>query len=211
MARRPPLRYDGDLRAVLLAAAEAEVAERGSAAVSLRAIARRAGVSHAAPAYHFQDKAGVLTALATEGFRRLTESMRAAIADSAARTPAREVEAAGMGYLRFALAHRALFDVMWRPSSLHGDDQLLREHGDAAFQVLVGAIAAAQDRGWGAEHDGALLSLLAWSWVHGFAVLWLDGPLGDQGDDDAAEDMARAMGRILVRALDPDPARPGPP
>ncbi|WP_370323804.1 TetR/AcrR family transcriptional regulator [Euzebya sp.] len=207
MPRPPtdPPASDG-ARAALLAAAEAEVAEGGSAAVSLRAIARRAGVSHAAPAYHFGDKAGVLTALATEGFRRLTAAMRDAIADSDAPTPAREVQAAGMGYLRFALDNPALFDVMWRPSSLHRDDPDLRARGDDAYAILVDAIAAAQARGWGDGRDADLLAVLMWSWIHGMATLLRDGPLAEQGDAQtadtpSAEELARAVGRILIDAL----------
>lgn len=200
---RPSADVTDGAHAVLLAAAEAEVAQRGSAAVSLRAIARRAGVSHAAPAYHFGDKAGVLTALAVEGFRRLTAAMQTAIETWESSTPAREVQAAGMGYLRFALDNPALFDVMWRPSSLHRDDPGLREHGDRAFNVLGDAITAAQARGWGRGHDAQLLAVLMWSWIHGMAVLLRDGPLGENLDATSAEDLARAVGSILIDALHP--------
>ena len=68
--------HHGDLAAALLAAAEAELAEKGVEAFSLRSVAKRAGVSHAAPAHHFGDATGVLTALATEGFRRFLAGWR---------------------------------------------------------------------------------------------------------------------------------------
>ncbi len=197
----PPPAAERELREALLRAAEEEVAEHGSASVSLRAVARRAGVSHAAPAYHFVDKAGLLTALAIRGYQRLAASMREAIATGDGQAPARELQAAGLGYVRFALAHPGLFDVMWRSSVLHRDDPELEQHADAAFDVLLEAIGAAQARGWAAGRDATHLALVAWSWVHGFATLWLAGPLCELAEGGSVEDLAAATGGLLIEAL----------
>ena len=101
--------HHGDLRRALLAAAVEMIAEAGPAALSLRALARRTGVSHAAPAHHFGDKAGLLTAVAAEGYRLLAAALR----DAYERTGSfLEV---GVAYVRFALEHQPYFEVMFRP------------------------------------------------------------------------------------------------
>jgi AcrR family transcriptional regulator len=109
MADRPY--HHGDLRAVLLANAERALAERGQAALSLREIAREAGVSHAAPGRHFRDKQALLDALALSGFERLTERLQAAEPEAGdART---RVLALARAYVGFAGEHAALLDLMY--------------------------------------------------------------------------------------------------
>ncbi|MFD2024591.1 TetR/AcrR family transcriptional regulator [Promicromonospora aerolata] len=88
--------HHGDLRRAMTSAAATAVAERGPAGLSLRELARLAGVSHAAPAHHFGDKAGVLTAVAAEGFRLLTAALAEAEDD---------LLASGLAYVRFAVDH----------------------------------------------------------------------------------------------------------
>src|SRR4051812_1871971 len=97
--------HHGDLRRAVLDGALAAIEADGPAALSLRDIARRAGVSHAAPAHHFGDKAGVLTAIATEGYGVLAESLRQANEDGGALVDG------GSAYVRFAVTHRAHFEV----------------------------------------------------------------------------------------------------
>jgi tetracycline repressor-like protein len=101
--------HHGDLPRALLDAAIQAILEVGPAAVSLRDLARRAGVSHAAPAHHFGDKAGLLTAVATDGFRRLAATLRETYQATGSFL---EV---GVAYVRFAVTHRAHFEVMFRP------------------------------------------------------------------------------------------------
>src|SRR3954451_21225511 len=98
--------HHGNLRRVLIDKALEAIADDGVAALSLRDVARRAGVSHAAPAHHFGDKAGVLTAIATEGFELLAGATRAASGDLLDR---------GLAYIRFAVEHPAHYEVMFRP------------------------------------------------------------------------------------------------
>src|SRR4029453_17310460 len=101
--------HHGDLPRALLEAAVEAAAEVGAAAVSLRDLARRAGVSHAAPAHHFGDKAGLLTAVATEGFELLADEL------TDARDTGADFLGIGVRYVGFAVDHRAHFEVMYRP------------------------------------------------------------------------------------------------
>jgi AcrR family transcriptional regulator len=153
--------HHGDLRAALLAAAEKELAEKGVEGFSLRSVAKRAGVSHAAPAHHFGDTGGLLTALAAEGFTRFQDTL-----------DAREVGAvddrdravrAGLGYLEFALARPALFRLIFssaRPDFASAD---LIAAANRAYDHLVGLVTVLG----GGETDVIAL----WATSHGIADL----------------------------------------
>ena len=144
--------------------------------LSLREVARRAGVSHGAPAHHFADKAGLLTALATQGFELFAEALTTARDaegdDALARLPA-----TGRAYVMFAAAHRAHFEVMFRPELLRTEDPALIAAQVAAYSVLGGAIEAGQAAGFVPQGDVEILAVRAWSQAHGLAVLWLSGNL----------------------------------
>src|SRR5690349_24467205 len=101
--------HHGDLPEALLKATAQLVQEQGVGALSLREVARRAGVSHGAPAHHFGDKAGLLTALATQGFELFTAALRKA-RDEAGTEPLRRFAATGYAYVLFASEHRAHFE-----------------------------------------------------------------------------------------------------
>ncbi|TDB79656.1 MULTISPECIES: TetR/AcrR family transcriptional regulator [unclassified Micromonospora] len=166
--------HHGDLRRVLLAAAVEAIEEAGPAALSLRELARRAGVSHAAPAHHFRDKAGLLTALATEGFDLLTEALQAAGGD---------LLEAGVAYVGFAVRHRAHFEVMFRPDLYRADAPEVCTARERSGDLLRSHVATVSD----GTDDARRNTLAAWSIVHGFATLWLAGALPpDVGDDPQA-------------------------
>ena len=171
--------HHGDLPAALLAAAAAEIAEVGPAALSIRKVAARAGVSHTAAAHHFGDKRGLVTALAADGHRTLAEALVAARPEG--------MLALGDAYLRFAHEHRPRFEVMFRPDLVHwGDPDLV-----AASRASFGALSATAT-----GRDGDDLAYGAWSLVHGIAVLWLAGTLPATTIDDA-----QALFRRSARAL----------
>jgi AcrR family transcriptional regulator len=183
--------HHGDLRRALLVAAAEAIAESGPAALSLRDLARRAGVSHAAPTHHFGDKLGLLTALATEGFTQLA----AALAETRATTES--FLELGVTYVRYATTHPAHFEVMWRPDLYHRDDAELAAARERASHALYAGVEDLPDGRVGA--DGASVrdaGLAAWSLAHGFATLWLSGalPQSSQTPDEAARAVLRHLG-----------------
>jgi AcrR family transcriptional regulator len=155
--------HHGDLPAVILAEAARLVAERGAEGVSLRELARSAGVSHAAPAHHFTDRRGLFTALAAQGFRLLAEALsdaRGRFADAA------------LAYVRFALDHPGHYQVMFNKSLLDTADADLAAAETAAGAELSRGVAGLRDPN--ARADPAAAQLAAWSLVHGFSMLWLN-------------------------------------
>jgi AcrR family transcriptional regulator len=196
MPKEPTRPYHhGDLRPALLRAAVEAIGQAGPAAMSLREVARRAGVSHAAAAYHFGDKAGLLTALAAQGYRMLNEELRSA------RETRRDFLEVGVAYVRFAVSHRAHFEVMYRPELYRRDDAEVREARDASGLLLYGT--ASPDTGQLAA--GAA----AWSLVHGLATLWLNGNLPQQLGSDP-EEITRLVARYLSTSADPGARDVGP-
>jgi AcrR family transcriptional regulator len=158
-----PTYHHGDLRAVILAAAARLVAERGADRVSLRELARDAGVSHAAPAHHFTDRRGLFTALATQGFQLLAEALieaRPQFVDAA------------VAYVRFAIGHPGHYQVMFNKSLFDTSDAELAAAEAAAGAELSRGVATLADRSARADPAGAQLA--AWSLVHGFSTLWLN-------------------------------------
>jgi AcrR family transcriptional regulator len=179
--------HHGDLRRALLDAAVQAILEVGPAAVSLRDLARRTGVSHAAPAHHFGDKAGLLTAVATDGFRRLAATLR----DTYQATGSfLEV---GVAYVGFAVTHQAHFEVMFRPELYHPDDPELVGARDGARALLYPPAAEAANR---PDGDDVRAAVAAWSLVHGLATLWLNHNLPPQLGDDP-EQITREVAQHL--------------
>lgn len=170
--------HHGNLRQALLDAAVEAITDKGLSDVSLRDVARRAGVSHAAPAHHFGTKAGLFTALATDGFGRFSAAMEAS----------GDFEELGLAYVRFAVANPAVFELMFRPDLLVVGDTALSSESARAYQLLLdGAAGVAASMGVDAHE----VAVTAWSLVHGFATLWIHGNLGNRPTDDPVP-MARA-------------------
>jgi len=165
--------HHGDLRPALLKAAVEVIDEVGPAAMSVREVARRAGVTHAAATYHFGDKAGLLTAVAAEGYLLLAEAL-----EDAQRAHHSFLEV-GVAYVRFAVAHRAHFEVMFRPELYRSDDADLRTARAAGARLLYGTRHASDEQ--------LTAGVAAWALVHGIATLWLDGNLPARLGDDAEE------------------------
>jgi AcrR family transcriptional regulator len=201
MRRANPTYYDGDLGRDLLDTALELIARKGPSAVSLRSLARRLGVSHAAPANHFPDKAALFTAIAIEGF----ELLAAAIEDAVRQlgpdaTAGQRLGAAGRAYTSFAVGHRAYFEVMWQRDLLHHDDPELAAAGDATFALLLGGVRDAQAEGWAAGTDPHTVAYLAWSVVHGLAALWLGGSLqrAQRPFDEISGEVSALLGSALA-------------
>ncbi|HUO39427.1 MAG TPA: TetR/AcrR family transcriptional regulator [Mycobacterium sp.] len=174
--------HHGDLRAVILPETARLVAERGADGVSLRQLAREAGVSHAAPAHHFTDRRGLFTALAAEGFRLLAEALRAARPNF--------LDAA-LAYVRFAIEHPGHYAVMFDRSLVDPGDPELAAAQAAAGSELSQGVGTLTDPH--AMVDPAGAELAAWSLVHGFAMLWLNKAVPDPV---AARDPMETVERI---------------
>lgn len=206
MPPRNPTYFDGDLRTALLDAAEVEVRAHGAAHVSLRSIARRAGVSHAAPAHHFGDKQGLFTAMATAGFTALAAEMAAALSASPSASAAERIQELGMVYIGFAQRRPATFEVMWRPELHNRSDAALGAAAEATRATMTALIEQAVREGWTTGADVEHLVTLGWATVHGLAVLWRDGPLAEQNAGQDPAELCRAVMRTLASALARSPA-----
>ncbi|MBX6317202.1 TetR/AcrR family transcriptional regulator [Pigmentiphaga sp.] len=195
--------HHGDLRQALLDAAQSLLEERGLEGFTLRECARRAGVSHAAPAHHFGDASGLLTAFATAGFRRLSALMQA-YRDAAPPGAQSQLRAVGRAYIDFAIAHRAQFQLMFRHDRLSPGDSELGEAGREAAGHLAGALSAAlAERGVRAEGaDFERRLVLAWSAVHGFATLLLEGRLDGARRERSAAAYASTEGDEVLAILE---------
>ena len=175
--------HHGDLRTALLEAVGDIIDEKGVGAVSLREAARRAGVSHSAPAHHFGDKLGLLTAFAVRGFEVFEDRLAHAFEQAAPEGPDAQFRAIGFAYLTYAVEHRAYFEVMFRSEMHDQNDAELHGISQRAFGVLMRAVEAMDP----ADLDGAdpmHVAMGAWATVHGLATLWLDGALAHFTDED---------------------------
>lgn len=175
--RARPSYHHGDLRNALIEAGIAILAEGGSEALTLRAAAARAGVSHAAPAHHFGSLHGLLTAIATVGFERFHAAIDHAMAQAGA-SPLERLRAAGRAYVGFAIDHPAIIQLMFSGPRLDWSNAALCVAADRAYGQLTEIVAPA------AEHLGATdeasrreLALMVWSSVHGYAHLAIAGVL----------------------------------
>lgn len=204
--RRRRSYHHGDLPRALVAAALDLVREEGVAGLTLRAAARRAGVSQAAPYRHFADKDALLAAVAEEGFRAMVAAMSEALAGAGAEPLAR-FHALGQAYVQFARSHGSHLRVMFgREVADRAAHPGLQEAARAAFRLLVDAIADCQRVGLVREGDAEELAVSAWSMVHGFAALLVDGQLDVVAGRSAAE-LAERVAADLFLGLG---ARPTP-
>jgi AcrR family transcriptional regulator len=201
--------HHGALHQALLEAAEKVLERDGLQGLTLRAVAREAGVSHAAPTHHFGDLAGLLSELAAIGFRQFNAAMAAA--DTSAPLPLLKAMARAKAYVAYARAHPGMYGLMFRTERLDMTRPSLHEAASAAFAGLAGSIGASRHEQISAEAlslDQAAAIARAWSLVHGFTMLLLDGRLSDmlhrlpEGTD--AETLLDAMLRSTV-------GRPAPP
>lgn len=194
--------HHGDLRASLVRASLTLLAEEGIEGLTLRSVARRVGVSHAAPKNHFGDLSGLLEAVAAEGFVRLAEAMEAAVAGAA--DPLSRLLEAGVAYVAFARRRPGHFRAMFHPRlgpRLAGGE--LEQASTRALGVLVEAMRAAQAAGVAREGDVLELSLAAWSMVHGLAALAVDDHLAHKGLSHEPEALARTLGLHLYFGVRP--------
>jgi AcrR family transcriptional regulator len=168
--------HHGNLRDVLLTASLDLIREAGVQQFTLREVARRAGVSHAAPYRHFQDKAELLAAIAEQGFDRLTDAMHSAAVKS--RDPFERLQNAGLAYIEFAQQHPQHFLVMF---TVDLNEELYPSAKAAAkrsYSELLSLVSACESARSTETVRPETIALIAWSQVHGIAELFLRGQLG---------------------------------
>jgi AcrR family transcriptional regulator len=150
----------------------------GLPGLSLRAVAREAGVSHAAPTHHFGDLIGLVSELAAIGFRQFKDAMVAT--GAASPLLAEQALARAHAYVRYAQAHPGMYGLMFRTERLDMSRPSLREAANASFAELAGAIGASRHEQISAQAlslDQAAAIVRAWSLMHGFTMLLLDDRL----------------------------------
>ena len=169
--------HHGNLRRALIETAVNAIARHGIDALNLRQLAARAGVTPGAPYHHFANREELLAAIAEEGFGRLEAELIAG-RDAAGAEAGARLEALGRAYLNFAVSYPGYFRVMF-----HGDAKSSgpTAAGLRAFHLLRDAVLACQEAGTAPAGDPRALVLTAWSAVHGFATLWVDGALPFEG------------------------------
>jgi AcrR family transcriptional regulator len=196
--------HHGALRDALLKAAETVLERDGLQGLTLRAVAREAGVSHAAPAHHFGDLAGLISELAAIGFRNFNAAMAAAPPLGAGSLESGKARA--WAYVAYAQAHPGMYGLMFRTERLDMTRPALREAANASFAGLAGAIGASRHEQISAAaltlEQGAAI-VRAWSLVHGFTMLLLDGRLSDVlSRMPAGTDVRTLLGAMLTAQLD---------
>ena len=193
--------HHGDLATALLDAGEQELAEKGVEGFSLRGVAKRAGVSHGAPAHHFRDVNGLLTALATRGFERFIQRQRD-YRETANPDPRTQLAASGVGYVAFARENPALFRLMFGSDRPEFSDSKLEKAAEQAFTDLVSDVTAVTRVSPTRWEETAVMTDIAATWAiaHGLADLLSAGRLKSvQALDETERD--RMIAAIVSRAL----------
>lgn len=183
--------HHGNLRAALVEAGLALVKEVPASRLSLREVARVAGVSHGAPYHHFADKDELLAALGTESLRRFVEAQREAVAG--VEGAGARLLAMGAAYVGFAIEHPHEFGLVFDPALVPPAD-VRPENGallDAVQGQLVGLTAGAQEAGLLPPGNSATLAHALWGMVHGLAGLV---QLGHFTYDDALASLRSVVG-----------------
>lgn len=203
---------EDDARGAILSAAVASIEEGGLANVSMREVARRAGVSHQLPYHYFADREGILAAVAQAGFELLRERFMKAIALDG--SGADKLAAAGRAYVEFACDHPAHFRVMFRQDFVamerHAD---AKASADSCFAQLPLMIAEAIEDGLPAHPNPRALVVMAWSVAHGLACLLLDGPLAQKlpeaagAREQTVQDVMEAMRALIDGSTKPKKRR----
>jgi AcrR family transcriptional regulator len=199
--------HHGALRDALLQAAERVLERDGLAGLTLRAVAREAGVSHAAPTHHFGDLTGLLSELAAIGYRMFNVAMVAARASET--HPRMKAMATAKAYVAYAQAHPGMYSLMFRNERIDMTRPSLHEAATASFQGLANSAGASGGALEALSLEQAAVIARNWSLVHGFTMLLLDGRLRDilhrLPAGTTSEQLLDAMMRAAVAPRPPAP------
>ena len=206
--------HHGDLKEALLVAAESLLEEEGVAGLTLRACARRAGVSHAAPKHHFKDASELLAEVAARSFDRLTDTLRQDRAANAALDPEARIIGIFRAYVNFALRYPDHFRLMFRWKEIGRENETLlaasaRTYAEMTSSVTIqrGDAEVTADTLYDRISEPELQDdvLIAWSQIHGYAMLLLEGQFDgfaeSEGEDAFIERTVAETGARLSRML----------
>jgi AcrR family transcriptional regulator len=197
--------HHGCLKDALILAGRQILQEEGVRALTMREVARRAGVSHAAPAHHFSSLGVFLSEIAARGFDEFTRTLDDARADCGSRAVVDQLCAMGRNYVRFALAHRAVFRLMFDRDTHTTPTEGLEQSARRAYQRLVNAV-----RDLAPDMDQPELSYRVdaiWALVHGYSNLLLEGRVchGDPTPENIDRQVTHAL-RAYIAGLEQQPA-----
>ncbi len=211
--------HHGDLRQTLLDVSLKLLESEESGRLSLRSIAREAGVSRAAPYHHFRDREALLAAIAAEGFRKLRSAM-VERRESVDEPPLRRMQAMGVAYVLFSVRHPRLYRLMFSGELSNRDSHPeLKEESDATYLAMLDALKLSmisdetpgRDRGrrerpihidTDSGSDSESLALGAWALVHGLSMLLIDGRVGGENPTEIqAVNLARETTRIIGHGI----------
>ncbi len=187
--KKPPYHH-GDLREALVVAGRRLLEEKGLSGFTLRECARRAEVSHAAPAHHFRSVDDLLAEIATRGFGDLVATMTVE-ARRAGADPAARLIGQGVGYMAFAAAHPLLFRLMFNRETDRFETPALAAAARAAREMHFSAVEAALPRA--TREVKIRMSDFAWATVHGFITLLLERQIGEGESSRALKARGLAM------------------
>jgi AcrR family transcriptional regulator len=195
------------LRDRVLEASVDLIEQGGLEALSLREVARRAGVSHQAPYHYFADREAILAAICERGFATLAQKVAEAYRSGDKATE--RIERATIAYVRFAVDHPAHFRVMFRPELVHHEAHSnVSDAAAEAFGLVPAMIRDAMAEGLPVEPNLEAVTAMIWSFAHGYACLLLDGPLAKMSPtvavnrDRAIREAARSFGVLLEAAVE---------
>lgn len=182
--------------------------EQGLEGLTLRAIARRAKVSHGAPLRHFPSLSSLLSAVAAEGFRDLIAAVDTQTDQLDAAAPALErLAAAGRGYVNFAINNPGVFTVMFRPERLDVTDPTFGAVAYESFQQLQDIVEEAQHEGFHPEVEVTRLASVMWTTVHGLADLWIRGGGLPGADETFGLDEFITLSQSMVIGINAEPRK----
>ena len=170
------------------------IKELGADKLSLRALARKIGVSQAAPYRHFEDKIALLSALASDGFRRLSESMRDAMGNIE-QDPVGAFQRGGQEYVKFAQRNPETYRLMYSMPKGQFDREEMGTCHHEAFKLLERTVDAGMESGVFKALNKHAIVLASWSLVHGYAHLVIDGTI--ELEDAAAEITFQSLGHVF--------------
>ncbi len=191
--------HHGDLRSALLTTATEMISESGVDSVTIRALAKRIGVSRTAPYRHFEDKGALLTAVAIEGYERLTTTM-ANVRQDQTLDPFERLSKMGEAYVLFAVENATHYRLMVENSSVQSrSTPAFREAALNARQELIDMIKEGQEKGFVIDAPAQEIGNMLWSMTHGLATLLINGQLRVKNVEETAKFMTATMGNGLLK------------